>query len=63
VSGAIVHVVSGWQHWRGRIADALRLDVNVPRARCGADLLGTDVADPGPDAPVCPDCKAKVRAS
>ena len=47
----VVHIVGRFQHlldWLG---------IKVPVALCGFRLAGrADGTDPGPGAPVCPDC-------
>lgn len=48
-----VHIVGFVRHWLDR------LKLKIPRALCGVSLEGDpDKPDPGPDAPLCPDCVA-----
>jgi|GEM_PF-6302893 len=57
-TGNVAHIVGWWQH----LLDWLGL--KVPRALCGQSLEGAPDGsdDPGPSAPVCPQCAALAGA-
>jgi hypothetical protein len=51
-----IHIVGDIQHWLDR------LHLKVPRALCGASLVGDpDKPGPGFNAPICPRCEARNR--
>lgn len=48
----VVHALSRWQYWMGR------LGLTIPHGVCGMTLAGTGRLDP--DASMCPDCAATL---